>query len=50
MESIEFESRREVEEMLRVIGKYVEAYPKEKNNEILKDFYDKLYIIDMNWQ
>lgn len=49
MDSIEFESKRETEEMLRVIEKYVEAYPKEKNNEILKDFYDELYVIDMTW-
>lgn len=39
--SIEFESRREVLELMRMIEDYVDANPGEKKNSILKDFYCK---------
>lgn len=49
MDKIQFESRSEVQEILNVIEKYVDAYPKEKDNRILKDLYNKLDVMDMEW-
>lgn len=47
--SIEFESRREVQEILRVVAEYVKQNPKEKTNRILEQFYGYLDVMDMEW-
>ena len=47
--AIELEYRYEVQAILDVIEKYVDAYPKERNNKILKQLYNLLDIIDMTW-
>lgn len=47
--SIEFESRHEVEELMRIVAQYVKDNPKEKNNEVLRAFYHQLDVIDMSW-
>lgn len=48
-DSITFESRSEIEELLEVISKYVKQNPAEKNNEVLKRFYYLLDDMDMCW-
>ena len=47
--SIEFESRHEVEELMRIVAQYVKDNPKEKNNKVLREFYSHLDVIDMTW-
>lgn len=47
--SIEFESRAEVRELMRVIDEYVKQNPKEKENATLERFFDLLDIMDMEW-
>ncbi len=49
MDEIQFESREEVGEIMRVIGKYVETYPEEKDNKTLRELYGLLDIMDMEW-
>lgn len=49
MDKIRFESRREIDEILRVIEKYVDAYPKEKDNQTLKELYNVLDMMEMEW-
>ena len=44
-----FESRAEVGEMIRVMEKYVDAYPKEKDNKTVKELYNLLNIMEMEW-
>lgn len=47
--SIEFESRREVEIMMRMVEQYIKDHPSEMENETLKELYNHLYIMDLNW-
>jgi len=47
--SIEFEYRYEVQELMRVIDKYVSQNPKEKENRTLERFFDLLDVTDMEW-
>lgn len=49
MDTIKFEYRYEVQELLKVIDHYIDQNPKEKNNTILKDFFDKLDVMNMSW-
>lgn len=49
MDKIQFESRAEVGEMIRVMEKYVDAYPKEKDNKTVKELYNLLNIMEMEW-
>lgn len=49
MDKIQFESRREIGELIRVIEKYVDAYPKEKDNKTLNELYDLLDVMEMEW-
>lgn len=47
---IKFEYRSEVQDVLNVIDKYWEAFPKEKdNNSSLKELYHQLDAMDMAW-
>lgn len=48
-DTIQFESRAELGELLNVVERYIDAYPKEKDNKTLKDFYNLLDVIEMNW-
>ena len=48
-DTIQFEHKEELEELLKVIDKYVKQNPKEKQNEILKKFFYLLDDIDMWW-
>lgn len=47
--SIEFEHRYEIESLLTVIEKYIDTYPREKDNQALKEFYYLLDAMDMEW-
>lgn len=49
MDTIQFEYRAEVQELMNVVGKYVSEHPEEKNNQTLKEFYEKLDVMDMSW-
>ena len=47
--SIEFESRRELEAIMKVVEQYIKDHPSEKENETLKEFYNHLDSIHMCW-
>ncbi|WP_195267499.1 hypothetical protein [Eubacterium sp. 1001713B170207_170306_E7] len=49
MDKIIFESRREIEELMKVVDRYVNQNPEEKENKTLKRFFDLLDVIDMEW-
>lgn len=49
LDSIQFESRAELGDLIKAVEKYVKAFPEEKNNKTLKDFYDCLDVIEMSW-
>lgn len=49
LDKIQFESRTEVNEIKRVLEKYVGAYPKEKYNQTVKELYNLLDIMEMEW-
>lgn len=48
-DTIQFESRAEVGKLMKVIEKYVDAYPKEKNNQTIKELYNLLDVMEMEW-
>ena len=49
MDTIQFESRAELGELLNMIDKYVKAFPKEKENQTLKEFYNLIDAMEMEW-
>ena len=49
MDTIQFESRAEVGELMKVIDKYVKQNPTEKQNKTLERFFNLLDIMDMEW-
>lgn len=49
MDKIQFESRTEVQEIIKVIDKYVKQNPKEKGNKTLERFFDLLDVMEMEW-
>lgn len=49
MDKIQLESRAEVGALIRVIEKYVDAYPKEKDNPTIKKLYNLLDVMEMEW-
>lgn len=49
MDTIQFESRAEVGELIKVLEKYVDAYPKEKDNQTVKKLYNLLDVMEMEW-
>jgi transcriptional regulator with XRE-family HTH domain len=49
MDTIQFESRAEVGELIKVLEKYVDAYPKEKDNPTVKKLYNLLDVMEMEW-
>ena len=49
MDKIQFESRAEIGELIKVLEKYVKQNPKEKENETLKRFFDLLDVMEMEW-
>lgn len=49
MDTIKFDERYEIEELMNVIAKYVKQNPSEKENKTLKRFYDLLDVMEMEW-
>lgn len=49
LDKIQFEEREEIQELIRVIDKYVKQNPEEKKNKILERFFDLLDVMDMEW-
>lgn len=49
MDTIQFESRAEVGELIKVLEKYVDAYPKEQDNQTVKKLYNLLDVMEMEW-
>lgn len=49
MDKIQFESRAEIGEIIRMIEKYADAYPKDRNNKTVKRLYDLLDVMEMEW-
>ena len=49
MDSIQFESRTEIQALMEAIAVYVKQNPKEKQNEVLKRFFSLLDMMDMEW-
>ena len=50
MDKIQFEYRYEVQELMKVIDKYVKQNPAEKENKTLERFFDLLDVMDMKAQ
>ncbi|GFZ22296.1 hypothetical protein CMETHOX_02190 [Lacrimispora indolis] len=44
-----FESRREIEELMKMVDRYVQQNPEEKDNKILERFFDLLDVMHMEW-
>lgn len=49
LDTIQFESRAEIRELMKVIDKYVKQNPAEKNNKTLEQFFDLIDVMDMEW-
>ncbi len=49
LDTIKFEYRYEVQELMKVIDKYVKQNPSEKENRTLERFFDLLDSMDMEW-
>ena len=49
MDKIQFESRAEIQELMKVVDNYVKQNPKEKENKTLERFFDLLDGMDMEW-
>ena len=49
LDKIQFEYRAEIQELMKVIDKYVKQNPEEKNNKTLERVFDLLDVMDMEW-
>lgn len=49
IDKIQFESRREIENVMEMINQYVTQNPKEKRNETVARLYDLLDVMHMDW-
>lgn len=49
MDKIQFEYRYELEELMKVIDRYIEQNPSEKKNKTLERFFDLLDGMHMEW-
>lgn len=49
MDTIQFENRSEIHELMEIINKYVKQNPAERKNETLKRFFDALNVMEMEW-
>lgn len=48
-DTVRFEERSEVQKILNALDDYFEQNPEEKNDEALREFYNKLNVLDMCW-
>ena len=46
MDTIQFESRREIEAVMEALDKWLESHP---NDKTVEDLYNKLDVMHMNW-
>lgn len=49
LDTIKFESRSELEELMKAINKYIKQNPSEKDNRTLERLYDLLDTMHMEW-
>lgn len=49
LDTIQFESRNEIQVLMGVVDKYVKQNPEEKNNETLEHFFNLLDVMEMTW-
>lgn len=49
MDTIQFESRAEIRNLMEMIDKYVKQNPSEKNNKTLEQFFNLLDVMEMEW-
>ncbi|MEG2812987.1 MAG: hypothetical protein RSA79_00145 [Oscillospiraceae bacterium] len=49
MDKIQFEYRAEIRELMKVIDKFVEQNPSEKENKTVERFFNLLDVMDMEW-
>lgn len=49
MDTIQFESRTEIRALMETVNQYVKQNPEEKENDILKEFFNCLDVMDMTW-
>lgn len=49
MDKIQFESRTEIAELMKVIDKYIKQNPAEKQNKTVERFFDLLDVMLMEW-
>lgn len=49
LDTIRFEYRYELQELMKVVDRYVKQNPQEKQNETLRRFFDCLDVMDMEW-
>lgn len=49
MDAIQFESRTEIVDLLKIIDKYIKQKPAEKQNRTLERFFDLLDVMLMEW-
>lgn len=47
-DKIQFENRSEIQEIMRVLERYMAAYPEEKSQAV-KELYNLLDVMDMTW-
>lgn len=48
-DKIIFESRREIQELMKIVDRYVQQNPEEKDNKTLERFFDLLEVMHMEW-
>lgn len=49
MDTIRFESREELQKLMKVIDTYVKQNPAEKKNKTLERFFTLIDIMEMEW-
>lgn len=49
LDAIQFESRTEIAELMKVIDKYIKQNPAEKQNKTVERFFDLLDVMLMEW-
>lgn len=49
MDTIKFDYRYEVQELMKMIDKFIKQNPSERNNKVLENFFDLLDAMDLEW-
>ena len=48
-DTIQFEYKSEIREVMMMVDKYISQNPKEKENKTIERFFDLLDLLDMYW-